>query len=160
MPNLPWGNQTEEVDCAVKTAVNWVLLICNHVQLCILLCMFLTSYYPYIKHKLRVYLQCTIIGPLEGGASSRALSTSCTSSSRGGALSGVFWSGHEVYQYCRRLRSSPPHWYERTDTWTNRKAWNVFAMTPCTQTHKNKHAETDFWSACCSACISKMLPWC
>lgn len=57
------------------------------------------------------YLQWTIVGPLEGGASSRALSTSCTSSRRGGALSGVFWSGHEVYQYCRRLRSSPPHWY-------------------------------------------------
>lgn len=45
-----------------------------------------------------LYLQCTTVGPAKGGASSRALSTCCTSSRRGGALSGVFWSGHEVYQ--------------------------------------------------------------
>lgn len=41
-------------------------------------------------NKLLFYLQWTIIGPVEGRASSRALSTSCTSSRRGGALSGVF----------------------------------------------------------------------
>lgn len=38
----------------------------------------------------RLYLQWTTVGPAEGGASSRALSTCCTSSRRGGALSGVF----------------------------------------------------------------------
>lgn len=73
----------------------------------------LINIHPLIK-KILLYLQWTMIGPAEDGASSLALSTSCTSSRRGGALSGVFWSGHEVYQYWRRLRSSSPHYHIQT----------------------------------------------
>lgn len=152
MLNSPWGNQ-KVADCkwanvllrervpscfyskkntaVKKIPLNWTVSP-MHFIIGLLNQSLLNTYWmsltrilicSYITYKLLSYLQWTIIGPLEGGASSRALSTSCTSSSRGGALSGVFWSGHEVYQYCRRLRSSPSHWCKHRVTWTHRQAY-------------------------------------
>lgn len=110
-----------------------------------------------IIFSLRFYLQCTIMGPLEGGDSCLALSTSCTSSRRGGALSGVFWSGHEVYQYCCRLRSSSPHWYTQTHQHTHRQAWNMdVTIFKCSHLHT-------WWGFMISLllcmCIQIVLSW-
>lgn len=110
------------------------------------------------------YLQWTMVGPLEGGASSRALSTFCTSSRRGGALSGVFWSGQEVYQYCRRLRSSPSHYNTHVNIHTNMKIYPNTVIQRFVFKHEIRicsfiQTDTDVWYTCCSTCKSKSSPW-
>ena len=95
-------------------------------------------------------LQWTMTGPLQGGACSHAFSTSCTSSSRGGALSGVFWSGQEVYQYCLRLRSSPSHCHIdmymvthiHTHTDAHKHAFIHRHTQACIHSQTHKHAHT------------------
>lgn len=178
MPNPPWGNQRVEdwkksnallmervpngsVDPGgtIETAaVKGILLLWKAGSF---LCLLMDVFYHHLLMKgpiifcWRLYLQCTIIGPLEGGASSLALSTSCTSSRRGGALSGVFWSGHDVYQYCWRLRSSSPHWrtqtHQHTDRYTGMKyrCDHIYMLT-CA------HIGRIFDQPCCSACTSKL----
>lgn len=104
------------------------------------------------------YLQWTMTGPLPMGASCRASSTSWTSSRRGGALSGVFWSGHEVYQYCLRLRSSSSHCKSHTRHFRTYGNQHTLIGHECSATYRIKTLLPFMQKFACKLVGFKMCP--